>query len=137
MNERPQLSSAVSGNGYPWRMTNPVAQIIHTRDGDLLYDSIMVWCPGCEFLDEDGEPRGGLHMLPISEPGSPKWDFDGNLDAPTLAPSILTRTNRPEEFICHSFLRAGVFEYLGDCTHHLANQQVPIPPLPDWALHSG
>ncbi len=98
------------------------------------YGAVMFWCPGCEFLDEDGHPRGGLHMLPITGDGTkrPTWGFDGNLELPTLTPSILTRTNRPEPFVCHSFLKAGVFQFLGDCTHALAGTYVPIPDLPEW-----
>jgi hypothetical protein len=93
----------------------------------------------------DDENHSGLHMLTVRghSPG-PRWDWDGNLEAPTLSPSILTRSDHKRRrvdgelvdagpFVCHSFLRAGVFEFLGDCTHPLANQHVPIPDLPEWA----
>jgi hypothetical protein len=33
---------------------------------------------------------------------------------------------------CHSFIRNGQWEFLGDCAHKLAGQTVPLPPLPDW-----
>ena len=126
--------------------SNPVAQLHGIIGGGRRYDVIMLWCPGCQhFRDGDPEPAGGLHMLPVSgDVGSrPRWDFDGNLDAPTLSPSILTRTERTRLhvdgelrdvglLVCHSFLRAGVWEFLGDCTHALAGQHVPMVPLPDW-----
>lgn len=35
---------------------------------------------------------------------------------------------------CHSFLRNGVWEFLGDSAHHLAGQNVPMVPLPDYLL---
>lgn len=35
---------------------------------------------------------------------------------------------------CHSFLRNGQWEFLGDSAHHLANQKVPMIPLPDWIM---
>jgi hypothetical protein len=71
----------------------------------------------------------GLHMLPVnSTERSPSWDFDGNLESPTLSPSILTRYN---DQVCHSFLRNGVFEFLSDCTHEFAGQNIPIPDLPE------
>lgn len=79
-------------------------------------------------------------MLPVNAPniGKPAWDFDGNLDAPTLSPSILTRSKiGDKDVVCHSFLKAGVFAFLGDCTHSLANQHVPMPDLPDWARKEG
>lgn len=30
---------------------------------------------------------------------------------------------------CHSFVRAGMIQFLGDCTHKLANHTVPLPDL--------
>ena len=32
--------------------------------------------------------------------------------------------------VCHYFLRAGVIEYLGDCTHSMRGLKVPLPELP-------
>ena len=96
------------------------------RDGGLMF-----WCPGCEI----GPGVGGLHMLPISGDVGERacWTFDGNLEDPTLNPSILT--GRGTDFTCHSFLHAGIFNFLGDCTHALANQHVPAPPLPDGVMN--
>lgn len=76
-------------------------------------------------------------MLPVNgDPGKrPTWAFDGNLEAPTLTPSILTKFNwLGTEYVCHSFLTAGVFTFLGDCTHELVGRSVPIPDLPGWAI---
>ena len=33
---------------------------------------------------------------------------------------------------CHSFLKAGVWEFLSDCAHDMAGKSVPMVPLPDW-----
>lgn len=38
---------------------------------------------------------------------------------------------------CHSFLRAGVWDFLGDSAHDLAGQKVPMVPLPDWLWRRG
>jgi hypothetical protein len=35
---------------------------------------------------------------------------------------------------CHSFLKNGVWQFLGDCAHKMANMEVPMVPLPDWCL---
>jgi hypothetical protein len=35
---------------------------------------------------------------------------------------------------CHSFIRDGHWEFLGDCAHQLAGQTVPMVPLPDWLV---
>lgn len=96
------------------------------RDG-ARYQSLMFVCPGC--AEQDGS---GLHMLPVNtSETSPSWTFDGDLDAPTLAPSI--KTTFGEQTLCHCYLRGGVFHFLKDSTHSLAGQNVPIPDLPDWA----
>jgi hypothetical protein len=91
------------------------------------YEHLMFVCPGCvEF------GGSGVHALPVSgdSNGKPMWTFDGNLEAPTLSPSILSR--RAENQVCHSFLQAGVFQFLDDCTHSMAGQRVPMPDLHDW-----
>lgn len=93
------------------------------------------WCPGCQRE----------HTVPIRGPWA--WSFNGDRDAPTLAPSILVTGAQKitdaehaqimrgkkipwRPFRCHSFLRAGVIEYQGDCTHALAGQKVPLMDLP-------
>lgn len=96
-------------------------------DGPLRYEALMFVCPGCATEDN----ATGLHILPVNtKEKSPSWDWDGNLESPTVNPSILTGkgTNK----ICHSWLKSGVFQFLTDSTHKLAGQKVPIPDLPDW-----
>jgi hypothetical protein len=105
------------------------------RDGDGLLYGIRIDCPGCE---------PGAHVLPVSwlpagesaesphAAGKPHWTFDGNLERPTLAPSILSRSEYGEARevrICHSFVRDGRIEFLGDCTHALAGQTVDLPEI--------
>lgn len=72
-------------------------------------------CPGC----------GTGHTI------NHTWDFDGNYEAPTFSPSVLTfgspwQTDVPR---CHSFIRGGRIEYLTDCTHEQAGHTID---LPDW-----
>ena len=84
------------------------------------------------------------------------WTFDGNLEEPTFSPSMLVRytINPPEDpttddfargldgkyllgpdgrlagakdAACHSFVRNGKIEFLGDCTHDMAGQTVDLP----------
>ncbi len=85
------------------------------------------WCPGCEEM----------HNIAVSAPNGSgaRWTFDGNVDRPTFAPSVNISCVDPEgEFPperCHYFLRGGMLQFLNDCTHKLAGQTVPLPPLPD------
>lgn len=62
----------------------------------------------------------------------PVWGFDGNMDSPTVAGSLMVNRGRADVergiHQCHLFLKAGMVQYLPDCTHHLANQTVPVQP---------
>lgn len=79
--------------------------------------NVYFFCPGC----------GCAHAI---DPR--RWTYDGNEAAPTIAPSILARWNEPSgDKICHSFVRAGRIQFLGDCTHELAGQTVDLPEF-DW-----
>lgn len=87
---------------------------------------LLFWCPGCD----------GAHHVQVSEGPGPRWGFDGNYDRPTLTPSVLVTYNGPDAgrdgappAICHSFVRSGQIEFLGDCTHSLAGQTVPLKPF--------
>lgn len=101
------------------------AMIRNVDDHGVKYDALAFVCPAC---------GDDLHMLAVNtDQKSPSWTWDDNLDAPTLSPSILTRWgNEPNVHVCHSFLKAGVFEYLSDCTHAFAGQNVPMGELPEW-----
>ena len=91
---------------------------------------LWFWCPGCD------EPHAPVVQTPEwMRPGSePVWTWNGDLDKPTISPSVLARANRltdgeTKKTVCHSFLRDGKLEFLGDCTHDLAGQTVELPPL--------
>lgn len=106
------------------------------------------WCQGCDDLHSvvtERSERAG--------PG-PCWEYNGNPDAPTFTPSVLVRSghyapgqegkrcwcdyNRehPEDadgfqcMVCHTFITDGMVQFLGDCTHALAGQTLPLPDLP-------
>lgn len=99
------------------------------NDHGVQYDALLFFCPGCAL-----GVGTGLHMLPVNSSAvkSPSWDWDGNLEAPTLSPSILT--GKGSDNICHSFLKAGVFEFLSDSTHAFSGKKIAIPDLPDWII---
>lgn len=87
----------------------------------------MFECPGCKTS----------HGIPVdqipSEYGS-KWQWNGSMDYPTFSPSIHVFphgaappfTPQPR---CHSFVKDGKIQFLGDCEHELKNQTVD---LPEW-----
>lgn len=100
----------------------------NVRDKEVEYQALLFWCPGC------AEAGGsGAHLLPVNtDKKTPSWNFDGNTEKPTLNPSILS--GKGTDKICHSFLRAGVFEYLSDSTHSMAGKHIELPDLPDWLV---
>lgn len=75
-----------------------------------------------------------------------RWTFNGDLDKPTISPSLLVSSRHPkgysnenpapvgwqgeyEKTICHSFVTDGKIQYLSDCTHKYAGQTIE---LEDW-----
>ena len=117
-------------------------------------ESYRFWCGGCSthhsyrtkacdpaLLPADMEEKWKRYHL-----GGPVWQFDGNEESPTFSPSLLVSHSRylkdaEGEFIprgdgglevekvrCHLYLRKGMVQYLGDCSHSLAGQTVPVEP---------
>lgn len=95
------------------------------------------YCPACGEAHHYQTNNGG--------DGGPQWSFNGDVDKPTFAPSMLIRwgnkvpgqkdwkdeDGKPEGGVCHYFLRAGMLEFCADSTHGLAGKSVPLPALPD------
>ena len=74
-----------------------------------------MWCPGCD----------DVHRI------TDAWGWNGSETAPTFTPSIL-QTGGSRGIRCHSFLVDGVWQFLGDSTHAMAGQHVPMVALPEW-----
>lgn len=78
---------------------------------------LLFWCPGCD----------GAHYVQIGDGPGPRWSFNGDYDRPTFQPSILVEGSmRDGPMRCHSFVTDGQIQFLGDCTHALAGQTVPL-----------
>lgn len=91
------------------------------------------WCPGCNQC----------HQIQTGDGPGPRWGWNGSVDKPTFTPSVLVTWKEPSDDpalaaderhdiskVCHSFVVDGQMQMLGDCTHALAGQTVPIPPWP-------
>jgi len=81
-------------------------------DKGFLY---IFWCPGC-LTNHTFDVRDG------------EWEFDGDWENPTFSPSL---NLIPQGGRCHLFVKKGIIEFLGDCKHHLCNQNVPMVELPE------
>jgi hypothetical protein len=115
--------------------------ILRTLEDGLL----SFHCPGCKES----------HVVRIvPKDGQPCWGFNNNFDKPTFTPSILIKTGHYCSFhkpgsdcwctynvknpgrkapfecsICHSFVTDGQIQFLGDCTHELANKTVLLKSI--------
>lgn len=52
----------------------------------------------------------------------PVWSWNGDVDKPTLKPSILSRSS----ITCHSFVNDGRVQFLSDCQHEFAGQTLDL-----------
>lgn len=105
-------------------MSAVLRKVITTDGLHLIY-----YCQGCE----------DTHQVRVRTPENqrPSWEWDGNMDAPTFSPSVLVTYDGAdsdgEEGLpsrCHTFIKAGMVQFLTDCTHALAGQTLPLPPWP-------
>lgn len=106
-------------------------------------ETFVLWCPGCN----------DTHVI------NKTWDFDGNFEQPTFSPSILVTAghyvpgfvagsdcwctfyaDKPEDertfscYRCHSFIKNGEWQFLGDSSHDLAGKTVPMVDLPQHVV---
>jgi len=91
-------------------------EVVRTMGNDL----VAVWCPACD----------DAVVLGVNTPHG--WTFDGNMEKPTFEPSIKVMGNTgTKDTVCHSFLRAGVWQFLDDCTHAMRGM-MPVVPFPEY-----
>lgn len=110
-------------------MPNPIAQVhetFHKNDdgSEDRWNALWFWCPGC-----DSQHRINFAGLTDYVP-EPCWEFDGNLEAPTISPSILCHNSvhlcpEPHTEVC----RLGPFcESKGHLILNAERGSMEIPP---------
>lgn len=105
----------------------PLAVVLRVSEHSIPRKRLAIFCPGCE----------GMHVVPIEGVGA--WQWNQSLHSPTLQPSVRVRygDNQPTDRQCHFFVTEGRMQFLADCTHKLAGQNVDIPPAPEWMQELG
>lgn len=63
-------------------------------------------------------------MISGKRAGTPNWTWNGDIELPSLMPSI--RTRGESDSLCHSWVRDGTVQFLADSTHELAGQTVDL-----------
>ena len=90
-------------------------------DGVHLY---VFHCPGC----------GWDHPFRVGPPAeghpSPRWTWNGSVEAPTFHPSLMCNGSYPASR-CHTVITDGRIAFQPDCWHALAGQTVEMP---DWDI---
>lgn len=138
------MSVTYAGPGDTCAVTVTVVRQQRGENGKRVGAALLIWCPGCDDVHRVSV-RGDDGSRPPVE-----WTWDGNLDAPTVSPSIKldgvqwpkkSGFHKPRHYVrakqpicCHSFLERGVWRFLADCTHELVGQTAPMVPLPDWIV---
>lgn len=89
----------------------PVLKEFDNRKGYFLFN-----CPGCKTD----------HYVNTNPEWGTAWDWNKSYDKPTIHPSILVGA-RGEVPRCHSFIKEGRIQFLGDCDHELKNQTADLP----------
>jgi hypothetical protein len=93
-----------------------VKHVKYEHDGIVHHEQYHYFCKGCGYIHAVGlKENGGNHT------------FNGDLNKPTFEPSLLQ--NFSPDRICHSFIRSGMIEYLGDCWHALKGQTIELPDI--------
>ncbi len=88
----------------------------------------IFYCPGCE------QHHGVWTTKPVIVDGKSNiWKFNGNVDSPTFTPSIHIKRkitgSKEKVTICHSFVKDGNIQFLGDCRHKLKGQTIELPEI--------
>lgn len=106
---------------------------------------LAFWCQGCREA----------HVVWVGEGPGPRWSWNGDAEKPVFGPSVLVRgmqtvrdergrwtgewvrdaNGEPLPRVCHTFVgcngaEPGQIVFLGDCTHALAGQTLPLGELP-------
>lgn len=83
----------------------------------------LINCPGCKHE----------HLIAVDTPFSngAKWSFNGDMMKPTFNPSVNIHYGASGDGVmperrCHFFVRDGMIQFCGDCTHELVNQTVEL-----------
>lgn len=77
--------------------------------------SFVFFCPGCKTN----------HSIQFDGTIDPQWGFNSNVKSPTVTPSIRVDWGGGKK--CHSYVKNGNIQFLGDCSHKLAGTTVELP----------
>lgn len=69
-------------------------------------------------------------LLPVQlkgdRAGTGNWTWNGDVERPTLRPSILNDFRPHDPLVCHTWITDGQVIFLPDCSHALAGQTLDL-----------
>lgn len=92
-----------------------ISRVLARGDGGQIFFE----CPGCDMP----------HGIPVGPGSGPRWEWDGNADAPSFSPSIKVDYDwgpDKQKVVCHFFVKSGEIQFLNDCTHDLAGKTIKM-----------
>lgn len=92
---------------------------VNEETGEVWHHQFLYFCEGC----------GHEHAFALVGKFGGHHRFNGDLNNPTVSPSLFE--NYPGR-VCHSFIKDGMIQYLGDCHHNLKNQTVELKDEAEW-----
>lgn len=93
---------------------------VTNNDGETIEGLWHFWCPGCKCLHF-------FQTRPVN--GRAVWSFNGDIENPTVKPSILTGHKNFTENRCHSYITDGKIQFLADCHHELKGKTVDLQDI--------
>lgn len=106
----------------------PLAQPLKLRNGQYVNASIKT---ATHLKIRFPGPSGTMYLpVCLNSKVDLSWLWNGDIYAPTLTPSVHSRLGPVDnETICHSWVREGRVEFLGDSTHEYAGQTLDLLPV--------
>lgn len=91
--------------------------ILNEYNGKKYHMTQYEWmCLGC----------GYTHVFALKSEGG-HHEFNMDLNNPTVSPSLVADFTPGRK--CHTYIKNGTVEYLGDCWHHLKGTTIPLPEI--------
>lgn len=84
-------------------------------------EELLFECPGCKYFHQ-------ITILRKNRMGS-QWHFNGNFEAPTITPSVLTNPRGIDGPRCHVQITDGQIFFYPDSEHSLAGKTVTLPEV--------
>ena len=81
-------------------------------------ETVTIFCPACLQIHCINHSPGG-------------WSFNGDVEKPTILPSIGFHGEDNGGAYCHTYVKDGMIQFLGDSGHAYAGQMLELPDVPE------